>query len=82
MREVDLYHPVKRYLEALGYSVKGEICGCDLVALKNDHREVVVCRYLLDLSEAETAAALGVRRGTVKSRLSRALVQLRGELEA
>ena len=50
--------------------------------LSDDHREAVVCRYLLDLSEAETAAALGVRRGTVKSRLSRALEQLRGELEA
>ena len=50
--------------------------------LSDDHRDAVVCRYLLDLSEAETAAALGVRRGTVKSRLSRALEQLRGELEA
>ena len=50
--------------------------------LSDDHREAVVCRYLLDLSEAETATALGVRRGTVKSRLSRALEQLRGELEA
>ena len=34
---------------------------------------VIACRYLLELSEAETAAALGVRSGTVKSRLSRAL---------
>ena len=33
-------------------------------------REVIVCRHLLELSEAETAAVLGVRRGTVKSRLS------------
>lgn len=39
-------------------------------------REVVVCRYLLDLDEAETATVLGVPRGTVKSRLSRALEQL------
>jgi len=49
--------------------------------LSDDHRDAVVCRYLLDLSEAETATALGVRRGTVKSRLSRALEQLREELE-
>jgi RNA polymerase sigma factor (sigma-70 family) len=40
-------------------------------------RLVLGCRYLLDLSEAETAAALGVRRGTVKSRTSRALEALR-----
>ena len=37
-------------------------------------------RYLLELSEAETAAALGVRAGTVKSRLSRALERLRAQL--
>ena len=40
-------------------------------------REVIACRYLLELSEAETAAALGCRVGTVKSRLSRALARLR-----
>jgi RNA polymerase sigma factor (sigma-70 family) len=34
-------------------------------------RLVIAYRYFLDLSEAETAEALGVRRGTVKSRLSR-----------
>jgi RNA polymerase sigma-70 factor (ECF subfamily) len=43
-------------------------------------REAIACRYLLDLSEAETAAALGVRPGTVKSRLSRALERLRTQL--
>jgi RNA polymerase sigma factor (sigma-70 family) len=43
-------------------------------------REVIACRYLLELSEAETAQALGVRPGTVKSRLSRALTRLRREL--
>ena len=41
---------------------------------------VVVCRYLLDLDEASTAVVLGVPRGTVKSRLSRALVRLRDDL--
>jgi RNA polymerase sigma-70 factor (ECF subfamily) len=49
--------------------------------LSDDHRDAITCRYFLDLSEDETAAALGVRRGTVKSRLSRALERLREELE-
>jgi RNA polymerase sigma factor (sigma-70 family) len=49
--------------------------------LAPDHREVVVLRYLLDLSEAECAAALRCRPGTVKSRLSRALARLRTEME-
>jgi RNA polymerase sigma factor (sigma-70 family) len=40
-------------------------------------REVLVHRFLLGLGEEETAAALGVRRGTVKSRTSRALDRLR-----
>ena len=44
-------------------------------------REVIACRYLLELSEAETAAALGCRVGTVKSRLSRALARLRAQPE-
>lgn len=45
--------------------------------LGDDDRLVVGCRYLLELSEAETAEALGIPRGTVKSRLSRALGRLR-----
>ena len=48
--------------------------------LREEDRVVIGCRYLLDLSEAETAAALGVARGTVKSRLSRALGRLREEV--
>jgi RNA polymerase sigma-70 factor (ECF subfamily) len=43
-------------------------------------REVLVCRYLLDLSEAETATTLGVPKGTVKSRTARALAKLRNRL--
>ncbi|MGZ8595760.1 MAG: RNA polymerase sigma factor [Actinomycetota bacterium] len=42
-------------------------------------RMVIAYRWLLDLSEAETAEILGVRLGTVKSRLSRALRRLREE---
>jgi len=44
-------------------------------------RDVVGCRYFLGLSEEEAAEALGVARGTVKSRLSRAIGRLREALE-
>ena len=35
--ETALYLPVKKFLEARGFRVKGEICGCDLVALPAEH---------------------------------------------
>jgi len=46
-------------------------------ALPERQRDVVTCRYLLDLSEAATAQVLGLRAGTVKSSLSRGLDRLR-----
>ena len=52
-----------------------------LALLRDDERRVLECRFFLDLSEEETAAALGIRRGTVKSRQSRALQRLREEVE-
>lgn len=42
-----------------------------------DQRAVVVCRFYIGYPEAETAEALGIRPGTAKSRLSRALDSLR-----
>ncbi|HEX6231240.1 MAG TPA: sigma-70 family RNA polymerase sigma factor [Actinomycetota bacterium] len=53
-----------------------------LEALVDRDRDVIACRYLLELSEAETALVLAVRPGTVKSRLSRALGRLRDALPA
>ncbi|MEW1924664.1 MULTISPECIES: RNA polymerase sigma factor [unclassified Streptomyces] len=44
--------------------------------LSEEHRLVVTYRYLLEMEEAETAEALGWPRGTVKSRLNRALRKL------
>ena len=40
--ETALYLPVKRFLENLGFAVKGEIGGCDLVALSDDETPIVV----------------------------------------
>ena len=48
-----------------------------LDALREGDRLVIACRFFLDLSEAEMAALLGCPRGTVKSRLARALGRLR-----
>jgi RNA polymerase sigma-70 factor (ECF subfamily) len=48
-----------------------------LEELPDDAREVLACRYLLELSEEETAAALDLPRGTVKSRSARALDRLK-----
>lgn len=50
--------------------------------LRRADREVLGCRFVADLSEAETSEVLGIPRGTVKSRTSRALDRLRLELEA
>jgi hypothetical protein len=42
MRECDLYAPVKAFLEAQGYDVKGEIGGCDAVAVRGDDPPIIV----------------------------------------
>lgn len=48
-----------------------------LDSLSINQRAVVVCRIHLDWSVEQTATALGIKPGTVKSRLARALAQLR-----
>ena len=48
-----------------------------LAGLPQRKRACVILRYYLDLSEADTAAALGISVGTVKSQTARALQQLR-----
>jgi RNA polymerase sigma-70 factor (ECF subfamily) len=60
---------------------RGELAAA-LERLDDAQRQVVLLRYVLDLSEAECAAVLDCPPGTVKSRASRALTRLRGELEA
>jgi len=53
-----------------------------VATLSDAHRDVISCRFFAGLSESETAVVLGCRRGTVKSRLSRALAGLRSHLDA
>lgn len=50
-------------------------------SLPEQQRDVVVLRYYEGMSTAETAHALGISPGTVKSTLHRALLRLRGELQ-
>jgi hypothetical protein len=47
--ETTLYQPVKRYLEHLGFAVKGEVCGCDVVGLRGDG-VVVICELKLSFN--------------------------------
>ena len=42
MKESDLYIPLKKYLQAQNYEVKGEVCDCDVVALRQDEEPVIV----------------------------------------
>jgi RNA polymerase sigma factor (sigma-70 family) len=64
---------------ALGREQREVLLGA-IDRLPERERLVVTYRYLLELSEAETAGALGIRPGTVKSRLSRGLGRLRRDL--
>ena len=68
-------------IAALGQERREELLAV-LQRLDEDHRDVLVCRYFLELSEDETAEVLGVRRGTVKSRVSRALARVREEMSS
>ena len=49
--------------------------------LSPEHRQVVALRYFACLTVPEVARTLGLRQGTVKSRLSRALTNLRRQLD-
>ena len=53
-----------------------------LATLRDEDREVLGARFFLDLSETETAETLGLARGTVKSRTSRALGRLRAAMSS
>ena len=48
--------------------------------LSEEDRSVIACRFFMQLNGEETAAALGIPEGTVKSRLSRALGRLRARV--
>lgn len=92
--ETALYGPVKRFLETQGFTVKGEVCGCDLVALRGDEPPIVVIGELkltfnleLVLQGVERSAAcdevwlavrVGARGGRESDRRVRKLCRLLG----
>ncbi len=59
------------------HSQEAELLWQAVGRLRQTDREIVYMRYFLELSEVEMAGALAVARGTVKSRLHRALARLR-----
>lgn len=59
----------------------GQILWQAVQRLRPKEQEIIYLRYFLELSEKETAEALGVALGTVKSRRYRALVRLRVVVE-
>ena len=59
---------------------RGERLVAALAELSPDHRAIVAMRFLLDMGPGEIAAELGVPRGTVNSRLRRALDHLADEI--
>ena len=51
MNETSLYQPVKEFLKQLGFESKGEICGCDIVALDNGEPvAVIICELKLSFN--------------------------------
>jgi len=69
-------------IDATGQVEERAILGPALDALSLEHREALVLRYFVGLSEREMAAVLRVRPGTIKSRLHRALSAARAAVEA
>ncbi len=91
--ETGLYQPVKNFLERLGYSVKGEIKGCDIVAIRPDAPDVVVITELkqrlsfelllqaadrLALADEVWIAVPATRRGRDQDRRAHKLCRLIG----
>jgi hypothetical protein len=49
-RESDLYTPIKAFLQGQGYTVRGEVNGCDLVAVRGDEMVIVELKVTFNLA--------------------------------
>jgi len=79
VRALDLLPPDEPFRDAVDDQRRQDLLD-GVRSLAGKDREILVCRYFLELSEAETAVTLSLPRGTVKSRTSRALGRLRARL--
>ena len=93
MAETGLYLPVKAFLERLGYVVKGEVKGCDVVAIKPNTPDVIVVTELkqslslelllqatdrLSIADEVWIAVPATRRGRDQDRRAHRLCRLIG----
>src|SRR5262249_13011509 len=80
--ETALYLPVKRFLERLGFTVKGEIGGCDLVGLSGDDPPTVVIGELKQAFNLELMLQAGDGAGACDGVWRAAKVSVRGKRRA
>ena len=91
--ETSLYQPVKAFLEQLGFAVKGEMCGCDVVGVRSGEPPMVVITELkmtltlelilqgverLRAADEVWLAVLATRRGRDRDRRAHRLCRLLG----
>lgn len=50
LQETDLYFPIKKHLQGLGFEVKGEIKDCDIVAQKDDETIIIELKLTLNIT--------------------------------
>jgi len=79
-RRRELQRPVAFGPSTTEFTGRDDSLDAAIDSLSVDHRAVIVCRIHLDWSVEQTATALGVPPGTVKSRLARALDQLKASV--
>src|SRR5256884_5559319 len=77
--ETALYLPVKRFLENLGFTVKGEVGGCDLVGLSADNPPIVVIGELKLVFNLELILQAVDRAGACDEGLLAAHMSCRGK---
>jgi hypothetical protein len=91
--ETSLYEPVKAFLEQLGFAVKGEVCGCDIVGVRPGEPPIAVITELkmtltlelvlqgverLRAADEVWLAVLATRRGRDRDRRAHRLCRLLG----
>lgn len=80
VRELSVDPPVRSAADIAEPVVVRQVLIGALLQLTPRQRAVLVLRFFADLSEAETAQALNIQPGTVKSTVSRATTRLRALL--